>query len=265
MTRLQSELHRLYLPLSQAQAQADVQGSSLIDPSDTVRVMVFELAGPPSWETLSKVWHGAQAELGLPAPAVAVSGVDGLQLWFSLAERIAVAQAHGFLESLRARFLPDIESSRVRLLPAPQASALRQELHARLVPARQAQSENWSAFVAPELAAVFADMPWLDMPPSEEGQAALLCGLEPIKRSVFAAALEQFGSSTYRSHSIGPATTHAIEPLMQAEPAPADNGEDPQRFLLRIMNDDTVTLALRIEAAKALLQHSNDHLRRPVE
>lgn len=33
--------------------------------------------------------------------------------------------------------------------------------------------------------------------------------------------------------------------------------EDPKRFLMRVMNDDSITLALRIEAAKALLQHSS--------
>lgn len=265
MTRLQSELHRLYLPLSQAQAQTRAQPLSLIDPSDTVRAMVFELAGPPSWDVLSRVWQGVQAELGLPAPAVAVSGTDGLQLWFSVAEPIAVAQAHAFLESLRSRFLPTIESSRVRLLPSPRASALRPELRARLVPAQQAQSENWSAFVAPGLAAVFADMPWLDIPPSEEGQAALLSGLEAIKRPEFDAALEKLGLSTDSSNPTVAAATHAIEPLMQAPPAPADPSESPKRFLLRVMNDDTVALALRIEAAKALLQHSNDHHRRQAE
>jgi hypothetical protein len=39
-----------------------------------------------------------------------------------------------------------------------------------------------------------------------------------------------------------------------AQPA-ASSGEslEARRFLLRVMNDDTVALALRIEAAKALL------------
>ena len=95
-----------------------------------VRAMVMELRRPPSWEVLSRVWHGVQTELELPAPAIAVSGIDGLQLWFSLAEPIAVPHAHAFLECLRSRFLPDIESSRIRLMAASDASALRQELHA---------------------------------------------------------------------------------------------------------------------------------------
>jgi len=127
MNRLQSELHRLYLPRSMADADADAQPSALIDPLDRVRAMVLELTRPPSWEVLSRVWQGVQTALGLPAPAIAVSGVDGLQLWFALAEPISVSQAHAFLDGLRSRFLPDVESSRVGLMPAPDASALRQD------------------------------------------------------------------------------------------------------------------------------------------
>ncbi len=221
--------------------------------------MVFELVRPPSWELLSKVWQGVQIELGLPAPAVAVSGLDGLQLWFSLAEPITVAQAHAFLEGLRLRFLPDVAVDRVRLMPSPQASALGQERHARLVPARQAPSDNWSVFVAPDLASAFADTPWLDVPPNEEGQAALLSGLETMTRTLFDAASESFGPSRAQPLPTGTATTLAAEPLRPA--SPADSVEGPKRFLLRIMNDDSVTLVLRIEAAKALLQHSNDQHR----
>ena len=266
MNRLQSELNRLYLPPSPSRAETDAQSSALIDPSDRVRAMVMELTRPPSWEALSRVWHGVQTELDLPAPAIAVSGVDGLQLWFSLAEPIAVAQAHAFLECLRLRYLADIESSRVGLMPASDASALRQELHARLVPARQEQTGNWSAFLAPDLVPVFADSPWLDIPPNAEGQATLLRGIEVIKQTVFEAAFEQLVPATRRSQSTVAVAASADEPLAIGRPASAaaaasasasDVG-DPKRFLLQVMQDDTVALALRIEAAKALLQHSSD-------
>jgi len=246
MNRLQSELHRLYLPRSQAPAETDAPSWALIEPLDKVRAMVMELTRPPSWAVLSKVWHGVQTELDLPAPAIAVSGIDGLQLWFSLAEPIAVAQAHAFLERLQSRFLPDLEPGRLRLMPASDASALRQERHARLVPALHEQTGNWSAFVAPDLAPVFADTPWLDIPPNEEGQAALLSSLEAMTQTVFEAALEKLRPSTHQSQSTAAGATNVNEPL-----------KDPKRFLLQIMNDDTVALALRIEAAKALLQHSN--------
>jgi hypothetical protein len=247
MTRLQSELHRLYLPRSQAQAETDAQSSALIDPQGMVRALVMELTHPPSWELLSTVWHGVQTELELPAPAIAVSGIDGLQLWFSLAEPITASQAHAFLDSLRALFLPDIDARRIRLMPASDASALHPERHARLVPALQEQTGNWSAFVAADLAPVFAETPWLDIPPNEEGQATLLRGLDMMKPAVFEEALKR----------LGPITTIVAAPLTHPQPVTAAAHEDPKRFLRRIMNDETVALALRIEAAKALLQQGH--------
>jgi len=259
MNRLQSELHRLYLHRSQAHAEAGPQPATLIDLSGRVRAMVMELTRPPSWEILARVWHGVQTEMDLPAPAIAVSGVDGLQLWFSIAEPVAVAQAHAFLEGLRSRFLPELESGRVRLMPASDATALRQDLHARLVPARQEQGGNWSAFVAADLAPVFAETPWLDIPPNDEGQAALLRSLDVMKQTAFEAALEKLAASTQPSHSTNTVATGVDDAPAHERPVAAAAGGDPERFLRQVMDDDTVALALRIEAAKALLQHSTDH------
>ena len=264
MNRLQSELTRLYLLPAQPGAATDAQSSALIGPPDRVRAMVMELTRPPSWEVLARVWHGVQTELDLPAPAIAVSGSDGLQLWFSLAEPIAVAQAHAFLECLRLRYLADIESSRVGLMPAPEASALRPQLHTQLVPARQEHTGNWSAFLAPDLVAIFADSPWLDIAPNEEGQATLLRGIEVMKQVVFEAALKKLVPATHPSQSTVAVAASVDAPIALAPPASASatEVEDPKRFLLQVMQDDTVTLTLRIDAAKALLQHSSDLRRR---
>ena len=40
-----------------------------------------------------------------------------------------------------------------------------------------------------------------------------------------------------------------------AETATAASRDDPRRFLIEVMNDERVALALRIEAAKALLPY----------
>ena len=260
MNRLQSELNRLYLARPLAGTEADAQSPTLVDASGNVRAMVMELARPPSWQVLSRVWHGVQAELGLPAPAVAVSGLDGLQLWFSLEKPIAIAQAHAFLACLRLRFLADIESSRVQLLPAADRSAAGQAHHARLVPQRQERTGNWSAFLAPDLVPVFADSPWLDVPPSEEGQATLLRGVEVISQTVFEAVFDKLAST-----APPPQSAAAVAASMNG--APADHGPetasmnaDPKRFLLQVMNDGTAPLALRVEAAKTLLQYARGPL-----
>ncbi len=261
MNRLQSELNRLYLLPSQSGPGVGAQSSALTDFSGRVRAMAMELSGPPTWEELSKVWQGVQAEFGLPAPAIAVSGIDGLQLWFSVAEPIAVAQAHAFIEGLRQRFLADIEPDRVRLMPAQDASALRHELHAPLVPALQ-DTGNWSAFLAPDLVPIFADTPWLDTQPNEEGQASLLRGIAVMPQVAFDAACEKLGQAAPSSPATQAISVSVDKPSpKQRARAASELSEacgDAERFLQKVMNDDTATLALRIEAAKALLQNSSD-------
>jgi len=224
MNRLQSELHRLYLPLPGAAAPGGV------------RALVMGLAKPPSWESLARVWRGAQSELGLPAPAIAVSGSDALQLWFSLAQPVTLDLGQRFLEGLRLRYLPELEPGRFGLLAGPEAAAMH--------PAQEPATGNWSAFVAPDLAPIFDDTPWLDIPPNEEGQATLLQGLATIQADEFQAALAKLSPSASAVAGVAPQVS---------EPRPAE--ADPQRFLLRVMNDDSVAMALRIEAAKALLPY----------
>jgi hypothetical protein len=259
MTRLQSELDRLYLLPSPAHSANAEPPSPLIGPSSQVRAMVVELTRPPSWEVLSKLWRGMQTELDLPAPAIAVSGTDGLQLWCSLAEPISASTAHAFLERLRARFLPDIDTRRIRLMPAADASAAHPERHARLVPALQEATGNWSAFVAADLAPVFGGTPWLDIPPGEEGQATLLHGLRSITPAALDEALKRLGPGAPAMVATTEPTATTRAEARPAPPQPLTNvaaHQDAERFLRDVMNDESVALALRIEAAKALLQHA---------
>jgi hypothetical protein len=246
MNRLQRELQRLYgLDADDGRildpdtvGPVDVQGQVRVK----VRVMVLELARPPDWAALSTVWSKVQTDLGLPAPAIAVNGSDGLQLWFSLLEPVPVPQAGTFLDALRRCYLGDVSPLRVALLPAFDTASARSPLHARPVPALQTGSDRWSAFVATDLVPIFADEPWLDVPPNPDGQAQLLESLKCIPAEEFERALQR------------------LRPLADpAAPAPASMAEepaaaslDPKRFLLDVMNNDSLDLALRVEAAKAL-------------
>ncbi|MCZ2497962.1 hypothetical protein GN316_14445 [Xylophilus sp. Kf1] len=230
-TALQAELRRLY---------RDRTGAA----DGRVRGLVLELTGPPDWRTLAPVWQGVQAELALPAPGIAVSGVDGLQLWFALAEPVTLARGQAFLQGLVARFLPDIAAGRLRLLPAEGRPL-------PPVPARQATTGNWSAFLAPDLAPVFADTPWLDVPPGEEGQTALLRALAVMPPAAFDAA-----SARLSPVPAGAPTASASQPAGPARPLQAlapGAVTDPRQFLLRVMNDETLPMAQRIDAARALL------------
>lgn len=266
MDRLSAEWRRLYLPRGGADAAvAAVDPTAgapvLIDPKGRTRALVLEVAAPPDWARLSAVWQGVQADLDWPAPAIAVSGTDGHQLWFSLAEAVPVAQAAAVLEGLRQRYLGDVAAARVRAAPGSDApAATHPPSPARWVPALQA-SGHWSAFVVAGLAPLFADEPWLDTAPSLDAQADLLSRQKSIAPAEFETALAlMLPASPAAAHP--PAAVPVRMPVSVPVPAApptgdaTDSARDPRRFLLEVMNDPTVALALRIEAAKALLPYT---------
>ena len=237
MNPLQFELDRLYgLGASAAHGAtpAAVQ---------RVRALVLELRPPAGWAELSSVWTGVQSDLGFPPPAIAVSGADALQLWFSLASPTLPSEGALFLQGLRARYLPHLGSTQVRLIAdAGQFPP---------APPMETSPDRWSAFVAPDLASVFADTPWLDFPPNTEGQAALLRVLEPIGQVSFEAALNHLGVM----EEVPPADLLKLAGLPEV-PTSEQGGADAERFLRAVMNDESVPMALRVEAAKGLLGHA---------
>lgn len=259
MNRLQTELHRLYdanmpHPVGDESASA---GFELIDVDGKVRALVLEVAQPAGSDWITTLWKGIQDDLDLPAPAIAVSGSDGFQVWFSLSEPVPVEQALDFLESLRLHYLRDIASGNVGMKPAADASAPRQAVHTRLVPALQIETGRWSAFVSAGLASVFAEEPWLDMQPGFDAQANLLSSVKSIKPADFQRArnrLRLAGAPAVQNQGSASAdatdgATERPNPLQ----ASARTDSDPRCFLLSVMNDPAAELHLRIEAAKALL------------
>ena len=235
MNRLQSEQHRLYLVADSAS-----EVGALWDAQGRTRAMVLEVAQPAGWDAVAALCHGLQNELALPTPAIAVSGGTGFQVWLSLAVPVPVAEAHGFLAAVCQRFLNQVPARHVQTHPhmAPVG-------HAQLVPALQGETGRWSAFVAPGLASMFADEPWLDVPPGNDAQAQLLCRLESISAADFARVKRELGVTdtlaTRDAESVGVSSRSVLTET------------DPRRFLLSVMNDPAVDMTLRIEAAKALL------------
>jgi hypothetical protein len=237
--RLQQDLQRLY-------------GSQATALSTTPRAAVLELARPADWSALGAVWRGVQSDLGLPAPAIAVNGRDGFQLWFSMAEVGMAAQAAELLPALCRVYLPELRPTRLSMWSDTMATAA-----PALPPQRQQQQvadEQWSAFVAPDLAPVFSEEPWLDTEPGPEAQAEVLGRLVCISPAQLAAALEQLGAKT---GGMSPPQAPSAQPARPMAPlglvTQGADETDPRRFLLRVMNDEAVAMALRIEAAKALL------------
>ncbi len=244
--RLTREFQRLYGP-----PDAVPPG-----PQAGVRTLVLEVARPAEWRPLAAVWKGVQADLGLPAPAIAANGVDGLQLWFSLAEPLDAGQAHHFLDALRLCYLADVPLHRVALTAATVPPAL---------PAQQPTGGRWAVFLAADLAPMFEESPWLDGAPTAEGQAELLGRLDSIPAAPWAAAQAQLAASLQLQAQAGlqpsPQPPSQSAPSAPAEAAGASAGPPTaspaqaaaQDFLLTVMRDETAALALRVEAAKALL------------
>jgi hypothetical protein len=261
MNQLQAQLQRLYLPHNLQSEDQDLTNAEyhLIDANGHVRAMVVQVSQLAGWSGVAALWQGVQDELGLPSPAIAVSGIDGYQVWFSLQEPVTVTLAMDFLESLRLRYLADVAPRHRVMMPMADASAPGQARHARLAPALQAETGHWSAFIAPGLVSMFSEEPWLDLPPSFEAQAKLLSSVESIQPTRLRQAQERLqparAAVTYDSRSALISGTGDKKVRQDAPPRTAHEGTDPKRFLLAVMNDPAIELSLRIEAAKALLPY----------
>ena len=231
--RLLSELTRLYAAPDRPLPTATAQGSA-----PGLRALALGLTRPADWAVLAPLWRGVQHEWNWPAPGIAVGGDGhGLQLWFSLAPSVSLTEAHALLDRLQRRWLPDV--ARERLWCWPSADGPATPGLPPVLPPQRLGPEQWSAFVAPDLAAVFGDAPWLDLPPGEDAQADLLAKLGSVPAADLDRALRPAESA------------HAAEPAAPpAGPAPHPTA---RAFLTAVMNDPSVALALRIEAAKALL------------
>ncbi|WP_208280055.1 hypothetical protein [Massilia oculi] len=188
MQKLIAELMRLYLPADAPPADVltlHVLGQqnvpiSLTGGDDQTRAMMIPfrkakgLEGDAHWLRLCEVANTLQETLGLPAPAVSISGGDAYYLWLSLAEPVPADQAQTFLERLRDAYFPEIELD-TDAVRAPIA----------LPPCLHPRTGKWAAFIHPGMGASFADEPGLDMAPPPLGQAAFLEGLESIGKEQF--------------------------------------------------------------------------------
>jgi hypothetical protein len=258
MNRLDAELRRLYLPPpaaddhaphAHAPATADMASDTV---SPGVRALALGVCRPAQWDHLARVWQGVQADLGLPAPAIAVSGTQGHRLWFSLAQAVPPDRAAAFVAGLRARYLPGLPDERVELLP-PVAE----------LPCQEVMPGQWSAFVTADLARIFEDEPWLDRPPSPLAQADVLARMATVPLADFDRALailrpERAAGGPTQGKTTHPAAALAPESATVPLGVAATAHLGPRGWLRHVMGDPQVELPLRIEAAKALLPWTID-------
>ncbi len=208
MKKLISELTRLYLPPGAIAAPALEQrlrgeathAISLTAGDGQARAMVIPFNQTDTegehWGLLCEVANALQAELGLPAPAVSISGADGYGLWLSLESAVPASAAQQFLDLLRSAYFPRIE-------PRAQAAA-----PVELPPCLHQASGKWAAFINPGLGASFTDEAGLEMAPPFAGQAALLESVQSISAAQFQRAMAKL----QQAHGVAAPTS---------EPAPS--------------------------------------------
>ena len=193
MRKLIAELRRLYLPDDRRYDDADLElhlrgertmSVDLANDEGLARALVIEFRKLPDdghWSLLCETANALQTELGLPAPAVSVSGGDSYGLWLSLETPVPAARLRQLKALLHKAYFAqqeiDSDKSMVELPPClHEASGL------------------WAAFINPGMGASFADDLGLDMQPPVGAQTAFLEGLRGITAKEFEHALEVLGN-----------------------------------------------------------------------
>jgi hypothetical protein len=222
MQKLISELTRLYLPAGALSAEIWEQhilgqsscGVDLVTSDGRTRALAIAFDKLPDseaaqhWNLLCQVANALQDQLGLPAPAVSISGANGFRLWLSFEEAVPTALVDEFLELLRNAYCPGIDLG-PKVAGAP----------GELPPCLHRSTGKWAAFINPGLGASFADESGLEMAPPFAGQAALLENLKSVTEPQFRHAMNTLQQSHAADTSVG---------------APeSERASTPQRLLLK--------------------------------
>lgn len=226
----------------------------LVTPDNRVRAMVLDVASAADWAAVARLYLGMQEDLELPAPAVAVSGQSGYQLWLSLTECVPADQASLFLAALRDRYLADIPLAKLGFHPDCGRATSGPGLVA-LVPALHETTGQWSAFIDPTMGSMFVDESGLDMAPNPDRQADMLSGLESIKAADFQRALASLQAEAVDAKRREEFVAAPGGGQSRAGLNVGNHYVDPQSFLLAVMNDASASAGQRIKAAKALLPY----------
>ncbi|MCK6391299.1 MAG: RepB family DNA primase [Azonexus sp.] len=226
----------------------------LLDGAGRVRTLVITVAQMAAWPQVANLLAAMVDELDLPVPAVSVAPGAGYQVWLSLAEPVSFAEGQQFLAALTQAYLGELVAGQVTCLPGESAEA--QQL--KLVPALDTVSGLWSAYIDPSLGSMFADeAPGLEFPPQRERQAAMLSTVDSIKprdfRRVLTALTARRLPLTDPLPDMGSGTLPGTPATRGVGFAAGVHFADPQAFLMAVMNDASVPLGERIQAAAALL------------
>lgn len=246
MQKLSSELQRLYLFAGQ---HHDAQALDLVNAEGMVRTLVIDFhkaAEEQHWARLCDVANALQTELGLPAPAVSVSGGECYRLWLSLAQPVPETQAKQFLALLHKAYFEDeqIDFGRSQV---------------DLPPSQNRATGLWAAFVNPSMGGALAEDLGLEMMPPEAAQAAFLERLSSITEEEFTQAL----TTLRRKHDAAataptPPTTLAASTASAASAARATSAT-PADLLLKDAKLEDIVRHLHAMGIEPTFRHVLKH------
>lgn len=230
MQKLTSELQRLYLFAGQ---QHDAPSIELVK-DGMMRTLVIDFhkdADEQHWARLCAVANALQTELGLPAPAVSVSGGECYRLWLSLTQPLPEAQAKQFLALLHKAYFEDekIDLGRSQV---------------DLPPAQNRATGLWAAFINPSMGGALADDLGLEMMPPEAAQAAFLERLASISAEEYQQAL----TTLLRKHGAAPASA-----------APAPSAAATEGLLLKDATLEDIVRHLHAMGIEPTFRHVLKH------
>lgn len=242
MSKLTEQLQRLFAAPAARLGDDESAPLALHGADGRVRTLVIGIVRGSDWPSVAALYQALQEALELPAPAISVSPTVGFQVWLPLAEAVAPELAATFLDALRRNYLAELPASRLTLLPLAAETADR-------VPALDAASGKWSAFIDPGMGSMFVDEPGLEIAPNPDRQADMLAAVKCITTKEFlrALALLQAADDTVPPADGRPRSTLAV----------GQNFADPKAFLLAVMNDPAASTKQRIKAATALLRYAS--------
>lgn len=254
MQKLIAELTRLYLPpgagapdtLARRLAGQAGPAPALVTDDGCTRAIVLHFnrakgAGQEQhWSHLCAMANAVQAELGLPAPAVSISGA-GYDLWLSLDQPAPLAQVANFVALLHAAYAPEGGDGPDQAGAAPAA----------LPPCPLPGGDKWAAFIHPDLGASFADEPALEIAPPPAGQAALLEHVHSISAPQFEHALAQLR----HRQGAAPAGAAAGAPQQGGAPALAPHAVTPPDLLLKDATLDDIVRFLHARNIEPTFRH----------
>lgn len=258
MQKLIAELTRLYLPpgagapdtWARRLAGQPAPAPALVTDDGRTRAIVMHFnrtagAGQEQhWTRLCAVANAVQAELGLPPPAVSISGA-GYDLWLSLDQPAPVAQVAGFVALLHAAHAPDADERPDQAHATP----------AELPPCPLPGGEKWAAFIHPDLGASFADEPALEIAPPPAGQAALLEHVQSISAPQFERALAQLQHKQGAAPAGAQAGAQAQGGAPASAPAVAPHALTPPGLLLKDATLDDIVRFLHARNIEPTFRH----------